>query len=499
MAKKVSSYRLGRRLKASAKARRDFITYINSDGQPKSASGRGSDDLIVTMLYSQESQSGFIGYSSFQDDAFGELQGPEPIAANPLLAFMKLPGGGDYAVFEGNAVTRLSTADITLGEVTAAGGDANTLSYSAGTGRTTVLYTEDTFVIEPEVQYPVAVKGLPIIVIPPATVELGGAVAVAKLTLRHNLRAVNGLGGGARVNIFPPVTIRPAFDLGGGMSAPSLKRVTQYLGAVFDGGDISMGADLMPFTRRLLAGAMELGGAASADVETRAPVLMRAVAELGGTAIARVAPPAVPEFVGMGTPQLVTGFGPTVAAPASKAVGDLLLLLVYGAGNATIPTPSGWAEYPGGGNSGFGAVKAFTRTATAGADSAALGYSGPGAHFGVIMAYRKAQVTNAIAGYNQNSGSNSAGYGGNFNAQQKGDLLVSLFASSGADLTTIEASANGNIDTQVKQYEGFENPTNISLFTAKASVTITANPINITFSPPNDSRVAIGALIRYKA
>ena len=263
--RKKSSYRLSQRLRASRRDRLNYITYLQSGGD---GDGTGGGDTVEhAMLFAQASNSGYVGYSSFEEDQFGELRGPNPLPSNPMLALHTLPGGGNYAVFDGDAVDPLETSRLILGESEVRINEADTLAYNVNTMRTQVFFTNDVLVIEPETLYPVAVTGLEA-----KTISAhfdGGGEMVAPVNIVHSLGGIVGMGGDMRANVFPPVTLVATMELGGGMAA-NVSRVTRRLGAKFDGGG-SMVSDIRAGTPRLLSGIFTGGGEMIVNVNSAIP------------------------------------------------------------------------------------------------------------------------------------------------------------------------------------------------------------------------------------
>lgn len=219
---KRSSYRLNGRLNASRRSRLAYISYLQSDPATRTGGGDGPEPTN-TMLLAQESGSGdFVGYSSFDDNPFGELQGPNPLPSNPMLALMKLPGGGDYGVFDGDARDVLLSSVITLGENEAKPALADTLTYNAVNDRTQVVFTTDQLEIVADTLYPVAVTQLATVPLS-MTMGLGGVASLNIQTPQKRIGFLMALAGALTLGVTipprPPKELELIMGLGGTMVA----------------------------------------------------------------------------------------------------------------------------------------------------------------------------------------------------------------------------------------------------------------------------------------
>jgi hypothetical protein len=106
---------------------------------------------------------------------------------------------------------------------------------------------------------------------------LGGLMSVVA-RVDHFFAITIALGGEFQANIFPPVTIKPSFDLGGSMSA-MLEAIPRQLNATFAGGG-TMLAHVDGLVQVPLAASFNLGGAMTAEL---GPVELGATFAGGGT------------------------------------------------------------------------------------------------------------------------------------------------------------------------------------------------------------------------
>lgn len=459
MAKK-SSYRLSTRLRSSAKARRNYITYLMSGGDPKAKAERE-----ITMLYAQESASGYVGYSSFPDDQFGDLKGPQPIPENPLLALMKLPGGGDYGVFGGNAVSKLKTAEIVVGETTAKPALADTLTYTAGNNRTAVFFAEDQLTMEPEHEYPFTVRGVPAVRLTGSMgaggtfvaglgdiVELrgvagaGGALA-GRLCIEQRMKAAGELGGAMRGHIYPPLTLQGSPELGGSMTG-NLQIIHTMRGAMALGGDMYGG--MVPVVA--LAGRMALEGMMRGRVVP--PIKLRGVMGAGGEmagAIEEYIPPAAEpvQRIGVNSIAVNGNNSQTLNPPAGVVAGDILIA-VFGSYVVALPTLglNGWTYAGGLADRSRHCVYYKIATGDIAQDRVtASTTSGTTSCVGFMVAYRGADQVNPIGGssYVSNSGSLTP-FNGELPQTPPAKLFIAAYRDTDSGTSPAVIDSSGNLE-----------------------------------------------------
>lgn len=206
MARKKSSYRLGRRLKSSAKARLDYITYLQAGGNPAhgkiTPAERGR--LGVRFALGGAMRTGFSSFEPQHISAVYGLGGEVAIGvAIPQVIGAAFEGGGNFRMNIFPPVTLVATWEL--------GGEITT-----------------------NLKVSKAVQ---------ASFDLGGAMR-ARVPRVKTLRTRFALGGEMALDIaeIMQVFIQSAFNLGGEMTTNLAQPIIE-LGAVFAGGG-AMTADV---------------------------------------------------------------------------------------------------------------------------------------------------------------------------------------------------------------------------------------------------------------
>lgn len=195
MARKKSGYRLGRRLRASAKARRDYITYLQSGGDPSFRRVPEIPGRVSARFGLGGELGATIRTGSYIAGAF-ELGGAFRVNIYPPHIISASFGLGGTLVADVNSAVYMRPNFALGGELT---GDL-------------LAYTRQ------ELSADFANGGL-----------LIGSI------LQHQLLGVDFSGGGAyRGNIYPPVTVRASFTLGGELTGSAV--IERRLSAAFAGG-----------------------------------------------------------------------------------------------------------------------------------------------------------------------------------------------------------------------------------------------------------------------
>jgi len=354
-----------------------------------------------------------------------------------------------------------------------------------------------------------------------------GGLMQAVVRVDQFLAIAASLGGEFRANIFPPVTIKPTFDLGGAMRA-AIGPIPKQLAARFGGGG-EMVANIAGLAQVQLAvtfsgggamqaqlGPVELGatfdGGGSFGVSGALLQRVRSSFALGGSfvtnlmstvalsvdfagggdmeaGVAEPPPPAEPQFIGASAAQYsANGFNLTTHADTEA--GDILVLVQASGGNDPALI-SGWTNIStiitvGTEPLGTG-VRTSRKLATGPSETITIPDSG-GHNAAVCLTFRGYDVVSFRSSASSAANGVSITATGS-EAQTLADILMFVYAGRNAiSSPNVSASANWLDETVVAEVSN-----SISLFVAVAKPAVTTAITFLTGNWTNNmaNRVAI--------